>query len=87
MIQNFGILVNFKDVCQFLFRDMGTFQNIERDMGYQGPPSRTSFKAAYSVTMNIFRKFLISFKIICKGRNKLFFTIKMFSTAENCMEK
>ena len=29
------------------------------------------FKAAYSVTMNIFRKKKISFKIICKSRIKL----------------
>ena len=30
-------------------------------------------KAAYSVTMNIFRIFLFSFKIICKSRIKLCF--------------
>ena len=30
-------------------------------------------KAAYSVTMNIFRNFLFSFLIICKSRNKLCF--------------
>ena len=30
-------------------------------------------KAAYSVTMNIFRKFLFSFYIICKSRIKLCF--------------
>ena len=36
--------VNFADICQFLFRDKGysTFQNIQRDMGYQGPPSGAS---------------------------------------------
>ena len=32
-----------------------------------------NFKAAYSVTMNIFRNFLFSFLIICKSRIKLCF--------------
>ena len=41
------------------------------------------FKAAYSVTMNIF--FL--FKSFVKVKLSYVFTIKMFSTAENCMEK
>ena len=47
-----------------------------------------SFKAAYSATMNIFRKkksFL--FKTFVKVELSYVFTIKMFSTAENCMEK
>ena len=44
-------------------------------------------KAAYSVTMNVFRNFLFSFSIICKSRINYVFTIKLFSTAENCMEK
>ena len=46
------------------------------------------FKAAYSVTMNIFRKknyFLL--KAFVKVELSYVFTIKMFSTAENCMEK
>ena len=45
-------------------------------------------KAAYSVTMNIFRKkkyFL--FKSFVKVELSYVFTIKMFSTAENCTEK
>ena len=45
-------------------------------------------KAAYSVTMNIFRKkkyFL--FKSFVKEELSYVFTIKMLSTAENCMEK
>ena len=46
--------------------------------------SDTSFKAAYSVTLNIFRKILFSF---VKVELSYVFTIKMFSTAENCMEK
>ena len=47
-----------------------------------------TIKAAYSVTMNIFRKkkyFL--FKSFVKVELSYVFTIKMFSTAENCMEK
>ena len=47
----------------------------------------SNFKAAYSVTMNIFRKFLFSFKSFVKVELSYVFTIKMFSTAENCMEK
>ena len=39
-------------------------------------------KAAYSVTMNIFRKFLFSFKSFVKVELGYVFTIKMFSTAE-----
>ena len=44
------------------------------------------FKAAYSVTMNIFRKFLFSYKSFVKVELSYVFTIKMFSTAENCVE-
>ena len=40
-------------------------------------------KAAYSVTMNIFRKFLFSFKSFAKVELSYVFTIKMFSTAES----
>ena len=46
------------------------------------------FKAAYSVTMNIFQKknyFL--FKSFVKVELSYVFTIEMFSTAENCTEK
>ena len=46
------------------------------------------FKAAYSVTLNIFRKkksFL--FKSFVKIESSYVFTINMFSTAEDCMEK
>ena len=47
-----------------------------------------SFKAAYSVTMNIFRKFLFFlFKSFAKVELSYVFTIKMLSTAENCMKK
>ena len=45
------------------------------------------FKAAYSATMNIFRKFYFLFKSFVKVEFSYVFTIKMFSTAENCMEK
>ena len=46
-----------------------------------------SFKAAYSVTLNIFEKFYFLFKSFVKVELSYVFTIKMFSTAENCMEK
>ena len=45
------------------------------------------FKAAYSVTMNIFRKKKILFKSFVKVELSYVFTINMFSTAENCIEK
>ena len=45
-----------------------------------------ALKAAYSVTMNIFRKFLFSFKSFLKVELSYVFTIKMFSTAENCIK-
>ena len=45
-------------------------------------------KETKSAAMNIFRKKIFSFKIICKSRIKLsFFTINLFTIAENCMEK
>ena len=44
-------------------------------------------KAAYSVTMNIFRKILFNFKSFVKVELSYVFTIKMVSTAEKCMEK
>ena len=46
-----------------------------------------SIKAAHSVTMNIFRKKKFLFKSFVKVELSYVFTIKMFSTAENCMEK
>ena len=45
------------------------------------------FKAAYSVTLNIFRKNYFLFKSFVKVELSYVFTTKMFSTAENCMEK
>ena len=44
-------------------------------------------KAACSVTMNIFRKKYFLFKSFVKVELSYVFTIKMFSTAENCMKK
>ena len=46
-----------------------------------------SVKAAYSVTMNIFENISFLFKKFVKVELSYVFTIKMFSTAENCMEK
>ena len=46
-----------------------------------------SVKAAYSVTMDIFRKTYILFKSFVKVELSFVFTVKMFSTAKNCMEK
>ena len=46
-----------------------------------------AFKAAYSVTMNIFEKKSFLFISFVKVELSYVFTIKMFSTAENCMEK
>ena len=46
-----------------------------------------AFKAAYSVTMNIFRKKYFLYKSFVKVELSYVFTIKMLSTAENCMEK
>ena len=46
---------------------------------------KQSFKAAYSVTF--FEKFYFLFKSFVKVELSYVFTIKMFSTADNCMEK
>ena len=45
------------------------------------------FKEAKSVTMNTFRKKKILFKSFVKIELNYVFTINMFSTAENYMEK
>ena len=46
------------------------------------------FKAAYSVTMNIFsKKFSFLFKSFVKAELSIVFTINLFTIAENCMEK
>ena len=46
------------------------------------------FKAAYSVTMDIFsKKNYFHFKSFVKVELSYVFTIKLFSTAEYCMEK
>ena len=44
-------------------------------------------KAAYSETMDIFRKKNFLFKSFVKVELSYVFTMKMFSTAENCMER
>ena len=44
-------------------------------------------KSAYSVNMNIFEKKYFLFKSFVKVELSYVFTIKMFSTAENCMAK
>ena len=51
------------------------------------PGIAAAVKAAYSVTMNIFRKNYFLFKAFVKVELSYVFTIKMFSTAENYMEK
>ena len=47
----------------------------------------SKLKAAYSVTLNIFRKKYFVFNSFVKVELSYVFTIKMFSIAENCMEK
>ena len=38
MIQSFLILVDFGDICQFLFRDMGYFSKYLKGYGILGTP-------------------------------------------------
>ena len=49
--------------------------------------NKCSFKETRSVDMNIFRKIFFLFKSFVKIELSYVFTINMFSTAENCMEK
>ena len=49
--------------------------------------TKLSLKETWSVTMNIFRKISFLFKSFVKIELSYVFTINMFSTAENCMEK
>ena len=49
--------------------------------------NKAVLKAAYSVTMNIFEKNSFLIKSFVKVELSYVFTIKMFSTAEKCMEK
>ena len=49
--------------------------------------SLLTLKAAYFVTMNIFRKKYFLFKLFVKVEFSYVFTIKMFIIVENCMEK
>ena len=44
-------------------------------------------KAAKSVTFDIFRNFLFSFKSFVKVELSYVFTINLFTLAENCTEK
>ena len=64
-----------------VFSQMKDIKHVRRDSHLGG------LKAAYSVTMNIFRKKYFLFKSFVKVELSYVFTIKMFSTAENCMEK
>ena len=51
------------------------------------PEVHFGFKAAYSVTLNIFEKNSFLLKPFVKIELSYVFTINMFSTGENCMEK
>ena len=65
------------DICTIWFQFFGA---VFASKGYP-------FKAAYPVTMNIFRKKYFLFKSFVKVELSYVFTIEMFSTAEICMEK
>ena len=54
---------------------------------YIGLLSMSIIKETRSVTMNIFRKKYFLFKSFVKVELSYVFTINMYSTAENCMEK
>ena len=54
---------------------------------YRLDESFFKFKAAYSVTMNIFRKKIFSFKSFAKPELSYVFTINLFTRAENCTAK
>ena len=47
----------------------------------------TTFKEAKSVTLKFFQKFSFLLKSFVKIELNYVFTMNMFSTAENCMEK
>ena len=51
------------------------------------PDFHFTIKEAKSVTLNTFRKKSFLFKSFVKIELSYVFTINMFSTAENCMEK
>ena len=53
---------------------------------FEQPSYKNIYKGTRSVTMNIFRKKIL-FKTFVKIKLSYVFTINMFSTAENCMEK
>ena len=55
--------------------------------GYQWESDNFIIKETRSVTMNTFRKKSFLFKSFVKIELSYVFTINMFSTAENCMEK
>ena len=55
---------------------------------YSDMSVKNAVKAAYSVTMNIFRKKnIFFFKSLLKVELSYVVTINLISTAENCMEK
>ena len=51
------------------------------------PSKEIGVKAAYSATLNIFRNISFLFQSFVKIELSYVYTINMFSTAENCMEK
>ena len=53
----------------------------------QAPRLLNLFKETRSVTMNIFREKKILFKSFVKIKLSYVFTINMFITVENCLEK
>ena len=55
-------------------------------IGYEKTTTK-KLKVTKSVTMNIFREKYFLFKSFVKEELSYVFTINLFSTAENCMEK
>ena len=68
-------------------RQLALFANESLSHLYDIFSKNLKLKAAYSVTMNIFRKKYFLFKSFAKVELSNVFTIKMFSISENCMEK
>ena len=65
ILNNFGRGPPKDHLCEIISK---LDQGFEEDLSF-----KSIVKAAYSVTLNIFRKNFFSFKIICKSRIKLSF--------------
>ena len=74
-------------VAKFSFLNEESYNKTVIDFNFGRHKDVSTLKETKSVTLNIFRKKSFLLKSFVKVELSYVFTVKMLSTAENCMEK